>query len=97
MPKTIADGSQTQVLGPKTFEMMPKLVDEIMDVSDEDLVECMKFYSEKMKMVVEPTGCLSLAGLRKYAKEGKIPKGSRCACIISGGNVDLERFIELIK
>lgn len=68
MPKTIADGSQTTEIGPVCLEMVPKLVDHVIDVGDDELVDCMKFYAEKMKMVVEPTGCLSIAGLRKIAK-----------------------------
>ena len=58
-------------------------------VSDDELIENMKFLSERMKIIVEPTGCLGLAGLRKYAKDNLIQEGCRIGIIISGGNVDL--------
>jgi threo-3-hydroxy-L-aspartate ammonia-lyase len=60
---------------------------------DDSLVRTMRFYFERMKMIVEPTGCLSLAALL----EGKINgKGLRVGVIISGGNIDPERFGELV-
>ena len=45
-----------------------------------------------MKMIVEPTGCLGLAGLRKYARHHQIREGSKIGVIISGGNIDIQRF-----
>ena len=63
-----------------------------MAVPDDDLVECMKFFAERCKMIVEPTGCLGLAGLRKIIKEGKVKDGDRIGIIISGGNIDLMKF-----
>lgn len=95
-PQTIADGAQTQHIGKLTFQIMKEKVTKIITVSDEDLVEDMKFFGERMKMIVEPTGCLGLAGLRKMVQSGEIPKGSRCGVIVSGGNVDLGRYSQLI-
>ena len=61
---------------------------------DDALVGTMRFYFERMKMVVEPTGCLSLAALL----EGKVDaKGLRVGVIISGGNVDPDRFCSLLR
>ena len=88
-PKTIADGAQTQHLGAYTFEIIRRDVDDILTVSDNALVDSMRFYAERMKLVVEPTGCLSLAGAR--AMKERI-KGQRVGIVISGGNVDLKRF-----
>ena len=67
---------------------------DILTVSDEQLVDEMKFYAETMKMIVEPTGCLSLAGARH---SGINFKGKRVGIIISGGNVDIQRFAKLVS
>jgi threonine dehydratase len=93
VPRTIADGAQTQQLGVLTFALIRELVSDIVTASDAHLVEAMRFYAERMKMVVEPTGCLSLAG----ALHGGIDlRGARVGILISGGNVDLARFAELL-
>jgi threonine dehydratase len=96
-PRTIADGAQTQHLGKLVFPIMQRHVKKIVTVTDEELVHDMKFFGETMKMVVEPTGCLGLAGLRKMVENGEVPKGSCCGVVISGGNVDLERYCKLIS
>jgi threonine dehydratase len=96
-PPTIADGAQTQYIGQLTFEIMKENVHEIITVSDEELIDGMRFLGERMKMVVEPTGCLGLAGLRKMVSQGDIPAGAKCGVIISGGNVDLTRYCELLS
>jgi threo-3-hydroxy-L-aspartate ammonia-lyase len=95
-PATIADGAQTQYIGKLTFAIMKDHVDHIITVSDEELIEGMRFFGERMKMIVEPTGCLGLAGLRKMVASGAIADGSNCGVIISGGNVDLSRYSELV-
>jgi threonine dehydratase len=85
-PRTIADGAQTQHLGELTFEIIRRDATDIITASDEQLIEAMRFYAERMKMVVEPTGALSLAG----AWHGGLDlRGARVGVIISGGNVDL--------
>lgn len=61
-PKTIADGAQTQHLGEYTFAIIRENVDDILTVSDQELVKCMHFLAERMKVVVEPTACLGFAG-----------------------------------
>lgn len=96
-PKTIADGAQTQHLGELTFAIMKQHVSKIITVTDEQLIDEMKFFGERMKMIVEPTGCLGLAGLRQMVNNGEIEKGANCGVIISGGNVDLERYCKLIS
>ncbi|SEJ44843.1 MULTISPECIES: threo-3-hydroxy-L-aspartate ammonia-lyase [unclassified Variovorax] len=92
-PKTIADGAQTQHLGEYTFGIIRRDVDDIFTVTDEQLVEAMRFFAERMKMVVEPTGCLAFAGAIAAAKA---IEGQRVGIVISGGNVDLSRFAALI-
>lgn len=92
-PVTIADGAQTPMVGAITFEIIKALVDDIHTVTDAQLIEAMRFYAERMKMVVEPTGCLSLAAALQDAPN---LKGQRIGVIISGGNVDLARFAKLL-
>jgi threo-3-hydroxy-L-aspartate ammonia-lyase len=92
-PKTIADGAQTRQLGNYTFEIIKRDVDDIFTVTDEQLVDCMSFFSSRMKIMVEPTGCLGFAAVRKMAEQFK---GQRIGVIVSGGNVDLDRFCALV-
>ena len=92
-PKTIADGAQTQHLGQYTFGVIRRDVDDVLTASDTQLVEAMRFFAERMKMVVEPTGCLGFAA----ACHAGVPiEGKRVGVILSGGNVDLRRFGELL-
>jgi threo-3-hydroxy-L-aspartate ammonia-lyase len=92
-PKTIADGAQTQHLGSLTFPIIKRDVDDILTVSDAELVDAMRFFASRMKIVVEPTGCLGFAAARKM-KEAL--RGKRVGVLISGGNVDIERFAALL-
>ena len=92
-PKTIADGAQTQHSGQLTFPVIQRLVDRIVTVSDAELVQAMRFFAERMKMVVEPTGGLGAAA----ALQGVVPvRGRRVGVIVSGGNVDLSRYAALL-
>ena len=91
-PVTIADGAQTQHLGNYTFAIIRRDVDNILTATDHELVEAMRFYASRMKLVVEPTGCLSLAAARTM---GAPLRGKRVGVIISGGNVDMQRFCAL--
>ncbi|MGF6347739.1 threo-3-hydroxy-L-aspartate ammonia-lyase [Variovorax sp. W2I14] len=92
-PKTIADGAQTQHLGQYTFGIIQRDVNDIFTVTDDQLVEAMRFFAERMKMVVEPTGCLAFAGA---IAAGKAIAGQRVGIVISGGNVDLSRYAALL-
>ena len=92
-PKTIADGAQTQHSGQLTFPVIQALVKSIVTVSDAQLVSSMRFFAERMKIVVEPTGCLAAAA----ALEGVMDlKGRRVGVILSGGNVDVARYASLL-
>ncbi|GAA4321204.1 threo-3-hydroxy-L-aspartate ammonia-lyase [Pigmentiphaga soli] len=93
-PVTIADGAQTQHLGNYTFGIIKRDVDDILTASDRELVDAMRFFAERMKMIVEPTGCLGLAAALKH-KDAL--KGKRVGVIVSGGNVDLQRFCQLVS
>ncbi len=91
-PKTIADGAQTQHLGQHTFPIIRALVDDIVTVSDEQLVKTMKFFDQNLQMTVEPTGCLAAAAMLE--KTLRFP-GKRVGVVLSGSNVDPQRFREL--
>ncbi|MBS0447367.1 MAG: threo-3-hydroxy-L-aspartate ammonia-lyase [Proteobacteria bacterium] len=92
-PKTIADGAQTQHLGALTFQIIRRDVDDILTATDAELVEGMRFMATRMKLIVEPTGCLGFAAARRVAPS---LAGQRVGVLISGGNVDLTRFCELL-
>jgi threonine dehydratase len=93
VPRTIADGAQTQSLGQLTFPIIRRDVDDVLTVTDAQLVDGMRFFASRMKMIVEPTGCLGFAAARAMKAE---LKGKRVGVLISGGNVDMERFCELL-
>ncbi|ASY77403.1 threo-3-hydroxy-L-aspartate ammonia-lyase [Pectobacterium polaris] len=88
-PQTIADGAQIQHLGQYPFALIRQNVDDILTVTDDDLIDAMRFYAERMKIVVEPTGCLSFAAARNLSES---LRGKRIGIIISGGNVDISRY-----
>mmetsp|Transcript_1313 Transcript_1313/g.1973 ORF Transcript_1313/g.1973 Transcript_1313/m.1973 type:complete len:351 (+) Transcript_1313:117-1169(+) len=96
-PSTIADGAQTQAIGNLTFAIMKRRVDHIITVSDDELIHEMRYLGERLKMIIEPTGCLGLAGLRKMVSMDQIPSGANCGVILSGGNVDMDRYCDLVS
>ena len=91
-PVTIADGAQTQHLGQYTFAIIRREVDDIVTASDLELIDAMRFFASRMKLIVEPTGCLGLAAARAMRDS---LRGQRVGVVISGGNVDLQRFCAL--
>jgi threonine dehydratase len=93
-PDTIADGAQTQHLGELTFAIIRREVDDIHTATDAELVDAMRVFASTLKIVVEPTGCLAFAAVRRLAPE---LAGQRLGVLVSGGNVDLARYAELIS
>jgi threonine dehydratase len=93
VPRTIADGAQTQHAGRYTFPVIQALVDQVATVTDEQLVKAMRFFGERMKIVVEPTGCLGAAAALDNVVD---VRGKRVGVILSGGNIDLRRYAELV-
>ena len=88
-PKSIADGAIVTHIGIRNFAILKGRVDEIATVSDAQLVETMRFFAERMKIIVEPTGCLAAAAVM----HGAIAcSGRRVGVLLSGGNVDLKTF-----
>ena len=86
-PQTIADGARTQSLGGLTFPLVLRHVHDIITVTDAQIVEAMRFVWERMKLVVEPTGALAVAGVLSGAIA---VRDRRVGIILSGGNVDLK-------
>jgi threo-3-hydroxy-L-aspartate ammonia-lyase len=92
-PQTIADGAQTQHLGNYTFGIIRRDVDDILTATDDELVECMRFFASRMKLVVEPTGCLGYAAAKQM--KGRL-EGNRVGVLVSGGNVDIAKLASLL-
>jgi threonine dehydratase len=92
VPNTIADGARTQSLGAITFPLVLRHVHDIITVSDAQLVEAMRFVWERMKLVIEPTGALAVAGVLSGAVD---VRDKRVGIILSGGNVDLKAIAPL--
>ncbi|MFB0501390.1 MAG: pyridoxal-phosphate dependent enzyme [Candidatus Bathyarchaeia archaeon] len=92
-PNTIADGLRTS-LGSNTFRIIREKVDQIITVSEEEIVDAMQFIWERMKLVVEPSGAVSLAGV--LSKQIDL-RSKRVGIIISGGNIDLTDFFARMR
>lgn len=103
VPRTIADNAQTQSLGPLVFNTIcngangangAKEVEDIVTTSDLQIMHALRFFAERMKIVVEPTGTLAFAG----AQHGGLDlHGKRVGVILSGGNVDLARYARFLS
>ena len=94
VPKTIADGQQTQSPGEITFRIAQAEDAKVVTVTDDQIREAMRFAFERLKLVIEPSGATSLAAVLS----GAVPvAGKRVGIIISGGNVDTKRFAELVS
>jgi threonine dehydratase len=93
VPKTLADGAQTTYLGARTFPIIKSSVADIVTVSDAMLVDALRFFLERMKIVVEPTGCLAAAAVFN----GIVPcRGLKVGIVLSGGNVDPRALAALL-
>jgi threonine dehydratase len=94
VPQTIADGAQTQSLGKITFEIIRRDAAGIYTATDAELIDCMRVFANRLKIVVEPTGCLGFAAARSHASQ---LAGQRVGIIVSGGNVDADRYGALLS
>jgi threonine dehydratase len=92
-PQTIADGQQLTTPGELTFDVVKRLVDDVVTVSDDEIVEAMRFCFERLKIVAEPSGASALAALLAGRAE---VAGSRVGVVLSGGNVDAGRFGQVL-
>jgi threonine dehydratase len=91
VPRTIADGLQTHVPGELTWPVVSRLVDEIVTVTDAQILDAMRFAFERLKLVIEPSGAVGIAALRNG-----VASGGRIGVIVSGGNIAAGRFAELL-
>lgn len=93
VPRTIADGQQTPIPGELTFPVVQERVDEVITVSDAEIVTAMRLLFERAKTVAEPSGACAFAALLA----GKVDAaGLRVGVTISGGNITAARFAELV-
>jgi threonine dehydratase len=89
VPQTIADGLQTSAPGRLTFPIVQELVEDVLLVSDEEMIETMRFILERMKLLVEPSGVAAAAAVRHRKADFT---GRRVGVVLSGGNVDMEKL-----
>ncbi|MFH1981921.1 MAG: threo-3-hydroxy-L-aspartate ammonia-lyase [Pseudomonadota bacterium] len=92
-PPTIADGTRTASLGSITFPLVLKYVDDMKTVSEEAIIEAVRFLFYRMKLVVEPSGALGLAALLS----GAVMPGARVGVILSGGNIDAATMDTILR
>jgi threonine dehydratase len=93
VPRTIADGQQADIPGELTFAVNRQVVDTIVTVSDAEILDAMAFLFDRMKLVTEPSGASAAAALLAGRAE---TGGARVGVVISGGNVGVARFGELM-
>jgi threonine dehydratase len=95
-PPTIADGARTQYAGRHTLPIILDRVDRMETVSEGRLARAMFVCLERMRLVVEPTGALALAGLLQDAeREPESLRGKRVGVVLTGGNLDLDQIAAL--
>lgn len=92
-PNTIADGMRTQSVGERNFEIIRKFVDDVVTVSDEQVIAMMRFFLERMKIVVEPTGAVAPAAVLNNVLR---ISGKNICAIISGGNLNPSLLKEIL-
>jgi threonine dehydratase len=92
-PATIADGLRTPSLGGLTFPLVQEYVDEMLTVTEQEIIDAMRFLWTRMKLVVEPSGAVAVARLLA----GWQGEGQRIGVVISGGNVDLSMACTLLE
>ena len=91
--KTIADGIRPLSVGERTFELIQRYVDDVVTINDNDIFPMMKFFLERMKMVVEPTGAVAPVAVMKNVLG---LKGKKICAVVSGGNVDLQMLKTIV-
>jgi len=93
VPDTIADGARTQSPGAITFPVVQTHAAGIVTVSDDEIRAAMRFAFERMKLVIEPTGAAGLAAVLNH----RLPRHyDRIGVIVTGGNVDPDKFAAFI-
>jgi threonine dehydratase len=97
--RTIADGTRTQALGKRTFAHLSQLLDSIVTVTEAEIAAAVRLAAEESRLVVEPSGALSVAALAFRAGELGLDRvdGRPVVAVVSGGNVDPELYVEFLR
>jgi threonine dehydratase len=96
--RTIADGTRTQALGERTFAHLSRLLDSIVTVSEAEIAAGVRIAAEEARLVVEPSGALSIAALAFHAADlGLAGAIGPVVAVVSGGNVDPDLYLELLR
>jgi len=93
VPRTIADGMQVTAPGKVTFEIIKALVPEVILVSEEEIKAAMRFVAAHIRQIIEPTSAVAVAAAQKWAAAHP---AARIGVILSGGNIDLPRYMQLV-
>ncbi|MFX1345759.1 MAG: pyridoxal-phosphate dependent enzyme [Promethearchaeota archaeon] len=92
-PNTIADGLRTSICE-RTFNIIKQFVDQIVTVTELEIINAMRFLWERMKLIIEPSGAVPLAALLSNKVNAK---NKKVGIILSGGNIDMEPFFHLLE
>jgi threonine dehydratase len=96
--RTIADGTRTTALGGRTFQHLAALLDDVVTVSEAEIAAAVRLIAEESRLVAEPSGALATAAARFRAEEAGLPGvDGPVVAIVSGGNVDPERYRALLE
>ncbi len=96
--RTIADGTRTQAIGRLNFEHLRRQLDLIVTVSEAEIAAAVRLAAEEARLVVEPSGALSIAAMRFHAAEaGLLGLDGPVVGVVSGGNVDPDRYLEYLE
>jgi threonine dehydratase len=96
--RTIADGTRTQALGPRTFAHLAAFLDSVVLVSEAEIAAGVRLAAEESRLVVEPSGALTIAALAFRSTEaGLVGLDGPVVAVVSGGNVDPERYVEYLQ
>ena len=95
--RTIADGTRTQALGTRTFAHLRAYLDSVVTVSEAEIAAAVRLAAERSRLVAEPSGALAIAALAFHAAEARLdPRDGSIVAIVSGGNVDPDRYLEYL-
>jgi threonine dehydratase len=94
--RTMADGLRTQSLGPLPFEHLRRYLDSVVTVSEDEIADAMRALANRARLVIEPSGAAAMAAHLAGRAEPEPGDGARVV-ILSGGNLDPERFLEFLS
>jgi threonine dehydratase len=97
--RTIADGTRTRAIGRRPFAHLSKLLDSVVTVSESEIAAAVRLAAEESRLVAEPSGALTVAALAFHAAEIGLDRlgGRPVVAVVSGGNVDPERYLEFLR